>query len=99
KELTVIDQTLQEDYKNLQGRSAILDSVAKDAENNFLNVEIQGENDGPSQKGDGYHCGLLDMNVLTTGDLFANLPDTYVIFIPKTDVLGYNLQINQQNHR
>ena len=44
--LKVIDQTLQKDYKNLQGRSAILDCVAKDAENNHFNVEIQGENDG-----------------------------------------------------
>ena len=42
--LKVIDQTLQKDYKNLQGRSAILDCVAKDAENNHFNVEIQGEN-------------------------------------------------------
>ena len=45
-DLKVIDQTLQKDYKNLQGRSAILDCVAKDAENNHFNVEIQGENDG-----------------------------------------------------
>ena len=43
-DLKVIDQTLQKDYKNLQGRSAILDCVAKDAENNHFNVEIQGEN-------------------------------------------------------
>lgn len=48
--LKVIDQTLQKDYKNLQGRSAILDCVAKDAENNHFNVEIQGENDGASPK-------------------------------------------------
>ena len=29
KDLKVIDQVLQKDYKNLQGRSAILDCVAK----------------------------------------------------------------------
>lgn len=32
KDLKVIDQVLQKDYKNLQGRSAILDCVARDSE-------------------------------------------------------------------
>ena len=98
-DLKVIDQTLQKDYKNLQGRSAILDCVAKDAENNFFNVEIQGENDGASPKRARYHCGLLDMNLLNPGDLFDNLPETYVIFITKNDVLGYNLPINHIRRR
>ena len=99
KELKVIDQTLQKDYKNLQGRSAILDCVAKDAENNFFNVEIQGENDGASPKRARYHCGLLDMNLLNPGDLFDNLPETYVIFITKNDVLGYNQPISHIQRR
>ena len=99
KELQVIDQTLQKAYKNLQGRFAILDSVAKDAENNFFNVEIQGENDGASPKRARYHCGILDMNLLKPSDLFDNLPETYVIFITKNDVLGYNLPINHIRRR
>ena len=32
KDLKVIDQVLQKDYKNLQGRSAILDCVARDSQ-------------------------------------------------------------------
>ena len=99
KELKVIDQTLQKDYKNLQGRSAILDCVAKDVENNFFNVEIQGENDGASPKRARYHCGLLDMNLLNPGDLFDSLPETYVIFITKNDVLGYNQPISHIQRR
>ena len=94
KELKVIDQTLQKDYKNLQGRSAILDCVAKDAENNHFNVEIQGANDGASPKRARYHCGLLDMNLLNPCDPFDSLPETYVIFITKNDVLGYNRSIS-----
>ena len=99
KELKVIDQTLQKDYKNLQGRSAILDCVAKDVENNFFNVEIQGENDGASPKRARYHCGLLDMNLLNPGDLFDSLPETYVIFITKNDILGYNRPISHIQRR
>ena len=99
KELKVIDQTLQKDYKNLQGRSAILDCVAKDVENNFFNVEIQGENEGASPKRARYHCGLLDMNLLNPGDSFDSLPETYVIFITKNDVLGYNRPISHIQRR
>ena len=77
----------------------ILDCVAKDAENNHFNVEIQGENDGASPKRARYHCGLLDMNLLNPGDFFDNLPETYVIFITKNDVLGYNLPINHIQRR
>ena len=99
KELKVIDQTLQKDYKNLQGRSAILDCVAKDAENNVFNVEIQGENDGASPKRARYHCGLLDMNLLNPGDLFDNLPETYIIFIIKNDIVGYSQPISHIQRR
>ena len=99
KELKVIDQTLQKDYKNLQGRSAILDCVAKDAENNHFNVEIQGENDGASPKRARYHCGLLDMNLLNPGDLFDNLPETYIIFITKNNILEYSQPISHIQRR
>lgn len=99
KELKVIDQTLQKDYKNLQGRSAVLDCVARDAENNHFNVEIQGENDGASPKRARYHSGLLDMNLLNPGEPFDKLPETYVIFITKNDILGYNLPINHIRRR
>ena len=98
-DLKIIDQTLQKDYKNLQGRSAILDCVARDAENNHFNMEIQGENDGAFPKRARYHCGLLDMNLLNPGDLFDNLPETYVIFITKNDVLGYNRPISHIQRR
>ena len=34
--LKVIDQIIQKDYKNLQGRSAIMDCVARDSEGNTV---------------------------------------------------------------
>ena len=46
EDLEVKEQILQKDYKNLQGRSAILDSVVCDMEENRYNVEIQQENEG-----------------------------------------------------
>ena len=93
KDLKVIDQVLQKDYKNLQGRSAILDCVARDSEGKQLDVEIQQDNEGASPKRARYHSGLMDMNTLNPGQDFDELPESYVIFITRDDALGYGLPI------
>ena len=61
-DLRVIDQVIQKDYKNLQGRSAIMDCIARDSEYKQFNVEIQQDNEGASPKRARYHSGLMDMN-------------------------------------
>lgn len=88
KELKIIDQMIQKDYKNLQGRSAVLDCVARDSGGRQMNVEIQQDNEGASPKRARYHSGLMDMNILNPGQDFDELPESYVIFITKEDVLG-----------
>nr|WP_288730859.1 PD-(D/E)XK nuclease family transposase [uncultured Anaerobutyricum sp.] len=90
KDLQVLEQTLQKDYKNLQGRSAILDCVARDERARQFNVEIQGDNEGASPERARYHSCLLDMNILSPREPFTGLPETYIIFITRNDVLGYN---------
>ena len=93
KDLKVIDQVLQKDYKNLQGRSAILDCVARDSEGKQFDVEIQQDNEGASPKRARYHSGLMDMNTLNPGQDFDELPESYVIFITRDDILGYGFPI------
>ena len=84
---------LQKDYKNLQGRSAVLDCVAKDSEGKQIDIEIQQDNEGASPKRARYHSGLIDMNTLEPGQDFDKLPESYIIFITKKDILGQNLPI------
>lgn len=93
KDLQILDYTVQKDYKNLQGRSAILDCVARDDANKQYNVEIQQDTEGATPKRARYHSGLLDMNTLNPGQDFEELPDSYVIFITKDDVPGNGLPI------
>lgn len=93
KDLKVLDQVLQKDYKNLQGRSAILDCVVRDGDGRQFDVEIQQDTEGASPKRARYHSGLMDMNTLNAGQDFDELPETHVIFITRDDVLGYNLPI------
>ena len=90
KDLQVLEQTLQKDYKNLQGRSAILDCVARDERARQFNVGIQGDNEGASPERARYHSCLLDMNILSPREPFTGLPETYIIFITRNDVLGYD---------
>lgn len=99
KDLKVIDQVLQKDYKNLQGRSAVLDCVARDGDGNQLNVEIQQDNEGASPKRARYHSGLMDMNTLNPGQDYDELPKSFVIFITRDDVLGYGLPIYHINRK
>ena len=40
EELKIVEQVLQKDYKNLQGRSAVLDCVARASGGKYYNVEI-----------------------------------------------------------
>ncbi|MDO4292273.1 MAG: PD-(D/E)XK nuclease family transposase [Eubacteriales bacterium] len=93
KNLKIVDVIVQQDHKNLQGRSAVLDCVALDGEGNRFNVEVQQGSGGASPKRARYHSGLLDMNTLKPGEAFACLPESYVIFITRDDVLGEHLPI------
>ena len=93
QDLYVIDQVIQKDYKNLQGRSAVMDCVARDSAGKQFDVEIQQDNEGASPKRARYHSGLMDMNTLNPGQDFEELPESYVIFITRDDILGYGLPI------
>ena len=99
EEVQVVDQTIQKDYKNLQGRSAVLDCVAEDNRNRRMNIEIQQEKEGASPKRARYHSGLIDMNTLDPGQDFDELPENYIIFITGTDVLGRKKQIYHVDRR
>ena len=99
KDLKVIDQVLQKDYKNLQGRSAVLDCVVRDFEGRQMDVEIQQDNEGAPPKRARYHSGLMDMNTLNPGQDFDELPESYMIFITRDDTLGYGLPIYHINRK
>lgn len=99
KDLEVVDLVIQKDYKNLQGRSAMLDCFVRDSRGSLIDVEIQQDNEGASPKRARYHSGLMDMNILNPGQDFNQLPESYVIFITRNDVLGYGQAIYHIDRR
>lgn len=87
KDLRVVDVTVQQDNKNLHGRSAVLDCVARDGDGRLMDVEVQQDSEGASPARARYYSGLLDMNTLDPGEEFDKLPEAYTIFITRDDVL------------
>lgn len=81
--LFIAEHIIQKDYKNLQGRSAVMDCVARDADGQYFNIEIQQENEGASPNRARYNSGLMDMNMLNPGQDFDELTENYVIFITR----------------
>jgi len=83
----------QKAMKNLQGRDIWLDIDADDADGKEYNIEIQRADRGAGRKRARYHSSILDAHLLKSGDIFDNLPETYVIFITENDVIGGNLPL------
>ena len=91
--IKVKEVTTQKRIKNLQGRDLQLDILAEKADGTQFNVEVQNENRGAIPQRARYHMSVLDSNSLPTGKYFNALPDNYVIFITKNDVLAGKLPI------
>lgn len=93
RDLKVIDQVIQMDFKNLQGRSAIMDCVALDNKGKKYDIEIQQAGENADPKRARYYSGLMDMNTIDPGEDFTSLPESYVIFITRDDTLEYDKPI------
>ena len=91
--LRVKEQVLQEDLKNLQGRSVILDCFCTDESGAVYNIELQNKRYGASPLRARYHAGIIDMHILKAGENFNRLPESYVIFICGKDIFKKDKQI------
>ncbi len=73
---------------NLTKRSVRLDVLATDIEGRVYNIEIQRDDRGAGRKRARFNSSMMDANLLSKGEKFNKLPDTYVIFITEHDVIG-----------
>ena len=72
------------------GRSVCLDVYAEDSKGVKYNIEIQNADDGAVPRRARFHTGMIDAHSLKAGQDFSELPECYVIFITRNDVLGLN---------
>ena len=87
-DLVVVDVRTQVFVENLLHRSVRLDIVATDSAGRKINVEIQRSDKGAGRKRARYNSSMMDANLLRKGADFAELPETYVVFITEHDVIG-----------
>ena len=77
----------QHTMKNLHGHDVRLDIHAF-ADGQEFNIEIQRAKKGATPRRARYHSSIMDANALPEGADYKKLPESYVIFITETDVLG-----------
>ena len=86
-DLIVEEVHTQKFIANLLERSVRLDIVAVDGKGRRFNVEVQCDNGGAVPQRARFNGSSLDVDMLGKNEPFTNLPDAYVIFITKKDVL------------
>jgi conserved hypothetical protein (putative transposase or invertase) len=88
-DLVIIKEETQYDMKRLVGsRSICLDVYATDNTGKLYDLEIQRADSGAQPKRARYHSSAMDVENLSSGHEFEELPDTYTIFITEHDVFG-----------
>lgn len=75
------------------GHSLRLDVHAVDEYGGHHDIEIQRSSGGAGRKRARYHSSMMDATLLPKGEDFDVLPETHVIFITESDVLGANKPI------
>lgn len=85
-DLELTEVVVQKDYKNLQGRSAVLDCVAVNGRKEIYDIEVQQEKAGAGPKRLRYHSSIIDAHSLFAGEDFEKLPESKVIFIVDEEV-------------
>ena len=75
---------------NIHGHSVTMDIKAINDDNSVCNIEIQKRSDGANPKRARFHSSMLDIVTLKPREDYDKLSTSYVIFITKSDVLGFN---------
>lgn len=87
-DLEVLQVQTQRELKNLWGRSARLDILARDSQGVLYNIEVQRDDAGAVHRRARYNSSLLDAHVTEPGENYEALGETYVIFITENDIFG-----------
>ena len=87
EDIKVISVEGQDELKNpiVGGRDITLDVHAIDSYGKEIDIEVQGNSQGAAVERARFHSSMVDARMLTAGEEFKKLKDSYVIFIYKND--------------
>ena len=83
----------QVEYKSATKRSIKLDIQAEDVHGRLMDIEIQCSDRGSGVRRARFHSSMIDRALLSKGDDFEDLVDTYVIFITEKDKFGMGIPL------
>ena len=83
----------QAEYKSATKRSIKLDIQAEDVNGRLMDIEIQRSDRGSGVRRARFHSSMIDRALLSKGDDFEDLVDTYVIFITEKDKFGMGIPL------
>ena len=83
----------QVEYKSATKRSIKLDIQAEDVHGRLMDIEIQRSDRGSGVRRARFHSSMIDRSLLSKGDDFEELVDTYVIFITEKDKFGMGIPL------
>ena len=83
----------QVEYKSATKRSIKLDIQAEDVNGRLMDIEIQRSDRGSGVRMARFHSSMIDRSLLSKGDDFEDLVDTYVIFITEKDKFGMGVPL------
>ena len=88
-DLRLTKEETQKDLVRLVGaRGLCLDVHGVDDENKHYDLEVQRADAGARPERARYHAGALDVENLSAGQEFEELPTSYIIFITENDIWG-----------
>ncbi len=99
KDMKVKEVIAQREYKNpvTGGRSIKLDVYAVDSTGKVYDIEVQRADHGANFHRARFNSSMIDTRLLKVGQDFAEMVDSYVIFITENDVIGKGLPMYHIN--
>ncbi|MCR5669021.1 MAG: PD-(D/E)XK nuclease family transposase [Lachnospiraceae bacterium] len=87
EEIEVVETKAQCEMESpiVGGRTIRLDIFARSNSGDYFNCEIQRSNRGAIPRRARFHSSMMDSRMITAGEGYANLKDSYVIFITEND--------------
>ncbi len=98
-DMKVKEVIAQREYKNpvTGGRSIKLDVYAVDSTGKVYDIEVQRADHGANFHRARFRSSMIDTRLLKAGQDFAEMVDSYVIFITENDVIGKKLPMYHIN--
>ena len=90
EDISITEWHIQDEYRNLHGRTVIMDIVASTENGNIIDVEMERSLKNASPLRARFHASILDSSLSYVSEKWEKLPEIYIIFICEKDVLETN---------